>query len=78
MKSDRNNFGRPSKHLLKKTVQIGDNPALRLCHKFEQSISPTIVSLDKSSFELMNTPFIQKKYRFEIAKNQQKKSESQY
>jgi hypothetical protein len=58
LRSERNLFGKPSKHLLEKTVQLGDNPALRLCHKFENSISPTIVSLDKKSFEMINTPFI--------------------
>ena len=76
--SPRNIFGSPTKSVLRKTIQIGNNPSLRLCHKFEGSMSPTIVSMDKKGYQLLNTPFEIHKQKYQIAKHQRKISEQEY
>ena len=43
----------PSPRFLDKTQQLGQNPEIRFCSKFEKSVSPTIVSKDKKSYSVL-------------------------
>lgn len=78
LNSERNVFGSPSKSLLRKTIQIGEDPSLRLCHRLEKSMSPTIVSMDKKGYELKNTPFAVHKRKYTVARDQLLASEQSY
>ena len=37
-------------NLYNKTVQVGNDPNMRVCHKFEKDVSPTIVLNDKKNY----------------------------
>lgn len=41
-----------SSTLHNKTLQVGPNPSVRVCHKHEHSISPTITLNDKKGYQV--------------------------
>ena len=59
---------------MRKTVQIGKNPEIRICSKLENSISPSIVAKDKKGYQV-TTPWDIRKYDYIQAKKYSQKLE---